>query len=58
MVWPLTGFVIGSKQYRDANFGQWTGFYDWLRDSKEQVLGVRYWPFEDTEFLIATSLKG
>jgi len=52
LVWPLPGFVIGSKQYRDANFGQWTGFYDWLRDSKEQVLGVRYWPFEDTEFLI------
>ena len=22
--WPLKGFVIGEKQYHDANFGDWT----------------------------------
>ena len=49
--WPLKGFVIGEKQYHDANFGDWTGFYDWLRDLEGNVLGVRYTPFEETEFL-------
>jgi hypothetical protein len=49
--WPLKGFVLGEKQYRDANFGEWTGFYDWLRDRDGNLLGVRYTPFEETEFL-------
>lgn len=49
--WPLKGFVLGEKQYHDANFGEWTGFYDWLRDREGGVLGVRYTPFEETEFL-------
>jgi hypothetical protein len=48
----LKGFAVGSKQYRDANFGNWTGFYDWLRDSDANLLGVRYWLREDTEFLV------
>jgi hypothetical protein len=50
--WPLDGFRIGDKRYRQADFGDWTGFYDWLRDSETNLLGVRYWPFKQTEFLI------
>jgi hypothetical protein len=51
MKWPLKGFIIGEKTYREANFGEWTGFYDWLRDDSENLLGIRYTPFEQTEFL-------
>jgi hypothetical protein len=50
--WPLKGFLVGNKQYLDAAFGEWTGFYDWLRDTDGNLLGVRYAPSEDTEFLI------
>src|SRR5205823_2629880 len=32
--------------------GEWTGFYDWLRNPDRRLLGVRYWPFEATEFVI------
>ena len=49
--WPLKGFVVGSKRYHDAAFGNWTGFYDWLRDARGSLLGVRYTPFNETEFL-------
>jgi hypothetical protein len=51
VTWPLKGFVVGERHYYDATFGEWTGFYDWLRDGCENVLGVRYTPFEQTEFL-------
>jgi hypothetical protein len=49
--WPLAGFTCEGKQYRDAGFGEWTEFYDWLRDSDSNVLGVRYWLGSETEFL-------
>jgi hypothetical protein len=50
--WPLQGFVLDGSSYRDVGFGDWTGFYDWLRDANENVLGVRYWLRDDTEFLV------
>jgi hypothetical protein len=49
---PLKSFVVGKKQYHDAGFGEWTVFYDWLRDSDGKLLGVRYWLEQDTEFLV------
>jgi hypothetical protein len=50
--WPLKGFTIVDKQYSEINMGDWTGFYDWLRDSESNLLGIRYSPFKDCEFLI------
>jgi hypothetical protein len=50
--WPLKGFVSDGKRYSDLGLGDWTEFYDWLRDSDGNVLGVRYWLRVDTEFLI------
>lgn len=36
----------------ETEFGSWTGFFDWLRTERGNVIGVRYWPFENTEFLL------
>jgi len=44
---------IGDRAYRDQGYGDWTGFYDWLRTSPEKIVGVRYWPFHNTRFLVA-----
>lgn len=49
--WPITRLVSNGKCYRDCGFGEFTEFYDWLRDSDDELLGVRYNLCEDTEFL-------
>jgi hypothetical protein len=49
--WPQRAFVVDGKEYRDAGFGEWTGFYDWLRASNGALLGVRYWLDASTKFL-------
>lgn len=36
----------------DSGLGEWTGFYDWLRTDVGMLIGVRYWPFEQAEFLL------
>jgi hypothetical protein len=45
--WPVRGFHLGGKNYKDVGLGEFTGFYDWLRSSDGRLLGVRYWPQED-----------
>jgi len=55
--WPLKGFVVDGISYRDAGFGDWTEFYDWLRDGAGNILGVRYWLRSDTEFLVEYAQK-
>ena len=49
--WPIAGFAAGDKNYRDCGFGDFTEFYDWLRNSHGEVLGVRYYLCGETEFL-------
>lgn len=43
--------VVDGNKYNDKGCGDFTGFYDWLRDSEERVIGIRYYPFEDVDFL-------
>ena len=31
----------------DAGLGDWLGFYDWLRDTRKSVIGVRLWLDQD-----------
>jgi hypothetical protein len=50
--WPVQRFALNGKEYRDAQLGEWTGFYDWLRDPNGDLLGVRYWVDEGTEVLV------
>ena len=51
--WPISCFVSEGKCYRDTGVGDFTEFYDWLRNSNGEVLGVRYYLCADTEFLMA-----
>lgn len=39
-------FEHAGRCYRDTGLGDFTGFYDWLRDASGGVIGVRYLPFE------------
>jgi hypothetical protein len=48
---PTDELLLGGVRYRDAGYGEWTGFYDWLRDKKRRVIGVRYW-LDDAPFLL------
>ena len=38
--WPIVSFVSNGKRYRDCGFGEFTEFYDWLRNSQDEVLGA------------------
>ncbi|HKP03478.1 MAG TPA: hypothetical protein VJU77_08980 [Chthoniobacterales bacterium] len=44
--------VLSELGLVDSKLGDWTGFYDWLRTDTGAIVGVRYWPFEKTEFLV------
>ena len=55
--WPLKGFLVNNKRYVDTAFGDFTGFYDWLRDADGNLLGVGYTPCEDTKFLVEHTEK-
>jgi hypothetical protein len=44
--------VLFGESFSDAQLGEWTGFYDWLRNPFGQIIGVRYWPFEHCKFLL------
>ena len=48
---PIQSFDSNGKCYRDCGFGEFTEFYDWLRNSRDEVLGVRYYLCSDTDFL-------
>jgi len=41
----------GESRFIDAGLGDWTGFYDWLRNSQSEIIGVRFCPFEQAQFL-------
>jgi hypothetical protein len=48
---PLSsGFTQGDCFYRDAGQGDFTGFYDWLRDTAGRLLGLKYWIYRDVDF--------
>lgn len=47
---PSTNFKVHGREYREAGCGPITGFYDWLRKTEGQVIGVRYNPLKETNF--------
>lgn len=53
--WPGAEITVDGETYRDVGSGDWTGYYDWLRNTQGAILGVRYWPSEETHFLVSTA---
>jgi hypothetical protein len=47
----IASFTSNGKCYRDCGFGEFTEFYDWLRNSRDEVIGVRLNLCTDTGFL-------
>lgn len=43
--------MADDSQFTDTGYGDWTGFYDWLRRDGI-IVGIRYWPFEQSQFLL------
>ena len=43
-------FLLDGIEYNDRAFGDFSGFYDYLRNSSGEVLGIRFSPFEDCGF--------
>ncbi len=39
-------------RFDDEGFGDLTGFYDWLRNAEGLVIGVRYLPADELNFLL------
>jgi hypothetical protein len=48
---PEDSFTYDNITFRDQGFGDFTGFYDWLRNSDGEIIGVRYLPVDGLEFL-------
>lgn len=46
---PPSDFHIGGVHFRDSGLGDFTGFYDWLRDLRGMPVGVRYCPSAEAE---------
>lgn len=47
---PEKRFLLDGIEYTDSNFDDFSGFYDYLRNSAGEILGVRFLPFEDYDF--------
>lgn len=52
LTWPRFCFRRGDERFVHTLRGDWTGFYDWLRDSRRRVIGLRYRPFEEVHFIL------
>jgi hypothetical protein len=45
---PQHGIALDGVRFEDSGLGDWLGFYDWLRTSGGDILGVRLWIDEDS----------
>ncbi|HEY1270216.1 MAG TPA: hypothetical protein VGH16_23365 [Candidatus Binatia bacterium] len=43
--------TIDSTEYLQVTDYDWTGFFDWLRSASGEVIGVRYYAFEEFRFV-------
>lgn len=44
-------FKIFDEQYTDLKFGDFNGFYDWLRVKSGKIIGIRFKPFDESELI-------
>lgn len=48
---PKRKIIIGDKIYLESVLGEFNGHYDWLVNHSGKIIGVRYFVFEELEFL-------
>lgn len=46
-------FSIDNIEYSDPYNSDWTGFYDWQRDKKRNVIGITHFTFEDYQYFLS-----
>jgi hypothetical protein len=51
--WPLASLANGSRTY--VMVQDHGGFYDWLRRADGELIGVRYWPGDPNDHLLAAA---
>jgi hypothetical protein len=47
-----SGFDISGDHFDDVGLGVLNGFYDFLRSGSGAIIGVRYLPYPDAEFVL------
>ena len=49
---------LAEADYLDSGAGDWLGFYDWLRNSQGEVIGVQQWVDDASTFPFSTKFGG
>lgn len=44
---PEKAFTVNSSVFQDVGYGDFLGFYDWLRNDQHAVIGVRHHIFDE-----------
>src|SRR5947207_1211833 len=54
----VTEITCEGQKFEDSGLGDWTGFYDWLRNESGLIIGVRFWPFETAKPFLRAQESG
>lgn len=49
---PVGIFKLGDSTYYDVENNDWLGFYDWLRETSDKIIGVRFAPFRELYYIL------
>lgn len=44
--------LVNEQVFKQKDYGDFNGFYDWLRNHDNKIVGLRYFLFEDYQFII------
>ena len=44
---PEGAFTINNSVFKDLGYGDFLGFYDWLRNARQRIIGVRHHVFNE-----------
>lgn len=50
--------LLDGRKFTDTGGGDWIGFFDWLRNSNGQIIGVQQWVDEPSPLLFGQHYEG
>jgi len=56
--YAASSIQLTGRAFADTGAGDWLGFYDWLRSSAGEVIGVRQYVDDQSTFPLARDFKG